>query len=137
MAHFAEIDSNNRVLRVVVAAQDEIDAYGGDQSEVAPTRFQKTVGLSELGVKWVQTSKTGAFRKAYAAIGDIFDAAKNKFLKPQPYASWTLDGNDDWQAPTPKPVTYTQVYASEDNSYSDRYTWNEGTQAWDIIDDGV
>ena len=100
MAHFAEIDSNNRVLRVVVAAQDEIDAYGGDQSEVAATRFKKTVGLSELGVKWVQTSKTGAFRKKYAAMGDIFDAAKNKFLKPQPYASWALDSNDDWQAPT-------------------------------------
>ena len=137
MAHFAEIDSTNRVIRILVADQVEIDNYGGDESETAAARFKKTAPLSELGVKWVQTSKARAFRKLFASEGDIYDAAKNKFLRPQPYASWTLDGNDDWQAPEAKPVTYTQVYASEADGLSDLYTWNEGNGSWDIVDDGV
>ena len=38
------------------------------------------------------------FRKQYAGIGFVYNASKNKFLCPQPYASWSLDGSDDWQA---------------------------------------
>lgn len=137
MAHFAELDSNNRVLRVVVADQADIDANGGDQSESAATAFESIVPLVGLGVKWMQTSKTNAFRKKYAAAGDQYDPAKNKFLSPQPYSSWTLDSDDDWQAPTAKPVTYTQVYASEADGFPDLYEWNDDTQSWDIVADGT
>jgi len=137
MAHFAELDSNNRVLRVVTADQTDINNNGGDQSEQAATNFEKTVPLSELGVKWMQTSKTNSFRKKYAAVGDIYDSEKDKFLNPQPYSSWTLDANDDWQPPVAKPVTYTQVYASQEKSFPDIYNWNEDTDSWELVSDGT
>ena len=45
---------------------------------------------------WKQTSYNHNFRKQYAGIGMIYDPVKDKFLAPQPYASWSLDSNDDW-----------------------------------------
>jgi len=44
------------------------------------------------------------------------------FVAPQPYPSWSLDDNSDWQAPTPMP--------EDDNMYS----WNEDTQSWDLVE---
>ena len=52
---------------------------------------------------WKQTSYSGKFRKQYAGAGFTYDAAKDKFISPQPYASWSLDGNDDWECPVPHP----------------------------------
>ena len=63
MAHFAEIDSNNIVLRVLTADSNDVTNNGGDQSEAAATHFQSLVGLSTNGVKYVQTSGDGSFRK--------------------------------------------------------------------------
>ena len=112
MAFFAEIDSNNRVLRIVVADQQDINNNGGDQSEQAAEFFKKIVPLSELGIKWVQAFDNGN-RKKYPATGDIFNINKNKFISPQPYQSWILDQNDDWQAPIEKPITYTKEYSDQ------------------------
>ena len=47
------------------------------------------------------------FRKQYAGIGYTYDAAKNKFISPQPHASWSLDASDDWQAPVTYPTITT------------------------------
>ena len=55
------------------------------------------------GGSWKQTSYNNNFRKQYAGIGMIYDSAKDKFLSPQPHASWSLDDNDDWQAPIAYP----------------------------------
>jgi hypothetical protein len=60
--------------------------------------------------------------------GYTFDAAKDKFISPQPYASWALDGNDDWQAP----VTYpTDTGTAEDPK---RIVWDEAGQKWTATD---
>ena len=59
------------------------------------------------GGTWKQTSYNHNFRKQYAGKGSTFDAAKNKFISPQPFASWSLDGNDDWQAPVTYPTDTT------------------------------
>ena len=48
---------------------------------------------------WKQTSYNNNFRKQYCGKGYVYDPVKDKFLCPQPYASWSLDANDDWQAP--------------------------------------
>ena len=77
MTHFAEIDSNNKVLRVVAACDTDVAAYGGDQSEKAAENFRRTVPLSVNGVKWVQTSST--FRGHRCNVGETFDAALNIF----------------------------------------------------------
>ena len=50
------------------------------------------------GGSWKQTSYNHNFRKQYAGIGYVYNSTKDKFLSPQPYASWSLDSNDDWQA---------------------------------------
>jgi hypothetical protein len=104
MAHFAELDSNNIVLAVKVACNIDIQNNGGEKSEQAATHFESVVPLSEQGVKYVQTSYNHNFRKQYAGIGMIYDPVKDKFLNPQPYASWSLDSNDDWQAPLTYPT---------------------------------
>ena len=105
MAHFAELDSNNIVLRVIVVA-DEHEADGENWCN------------NFAGGTWKQTSYNNNIRKQFAGIGFTFDAVKDKFIAPQPYPSWALDSDDDWQAPTPMPV--------DDNDYS----WDEDSLAW-------
>jgi hypothetical protein len=125
MAHFAELNSNNVVLRVVVACNQDIANNGGEQSEQAAEHFKTVCKLSENGVKWVQTSYNNNFRKQFAGTGKIYDSIKNKFISSQPFASWSLDSNDDWQAP----VAYPTVTTYGDNV---KYfiSWDEVGQRW-------
>jgi hypothetical protein len=103
MAHFAEIDSTNTVLRVIVVA-DEHEANGAEWCNEL------------LGGTWVQTSYNNNIRKQYAGIGFTYDADADVFVAPQPYPSWSLDSNHDWQAPTPKP--------------DGNWMWNESDLSW-------
>jgi hypothetical protein len=65
---------------------------------------------------WVKTSYNNNIRKQYAGVGFTYDSSKDKFISPQPYASWALDSSDDWQAPIAMP---------DDASDDIRYTWDE------------
>jgi len=133
MAHFAELDINNKVLRVNVACNIDIQNNGGEQSEQAAEHFKTVSPLSENGVKWVQTSYNNNFRKQYAAINYTYDSIKDKFIRPQPYQSWSLDNNDDWQAPISYPITYTLNLTNLDGTQKqDPYIWNEVNQSWDL-----
>jgi hypothetical protein len=125
MAHFAELDLNNKVLRVVVACNQDIANNGGEQSDQAAKHFETVCPFSKNGIKWVQTSYNNNFRKQYAGIGCIFDSTKNKFIFEQPFASWSLDSNDDWQPP----VAYPTVTTYGDNvGYF--VSWDEVGQRW-------
>jgi len=125
MAHYAELDINNKVIRVLTACNQDIATHGGELSEEAANYFGTYTPFSENGVKWVQTSYNNNFRKQYAGIGYTFDSTKNKFISPQPFASWSLDSNDDWQAP----VAYPTVTTYGDNV---RYfiSWDEAGLRW-------
>ena len=123
MAHFAEIDSDNKVLRVVVACNDDVNANGGDQSESAAEHFKTVAPLSILGVKWVQTSYNSNFRNTFAGIGSTYDEANDVFISPQPYPSWTLN-NFKWEPPVPKP--------EDDIDNPVIYVWDEDNQQWVI-----
>ena len=125
MAHYAELDINNKVIRVLTACNQDIATHGGELSEEASNYFGTYTPFSENGVKWVQTSYNNNFRKQYAGIGYTFDSVKNKFIAPQPFASWSLDANDDWQAP----VAYPTVTTYGDNV---RYfiSWDESNLRW-------
>ena len=101
MSHFAKLDNSNIITEVIVAEQDFINS-----------------GAVGDSFRWVQTSYNNNFRKKFAAVSDTYDIVKNKFISVQPYASWTLDANDDWQAP----VTYPDD--------SKDYSWNEATTSW-------
>jgi len=124
MAHFAELDSNNVVIRVIVISNEDVDANGGELSTESETFVKSTIPHSEHGVAWKQTSYNHNFRKQYAGTGLIYDASKDKFLVPQPYPSWSLDSNDDWQAPVTFPNT-TDIGGLRANA-----TWDETNQRW-------
>jgi hypothetical protein len=105
MAHFAEIDQNNIVVRVVVVA-DEHEADGENWC------------ANFFGGTWKQTSYNGNMRHNYAGVGYTFDPAADAYYAPQPYPSWSLDDAYLWQPPTPYPVD------------GDDYVWDEPTLAW-------
>ena len=117
MAHFAELDNNNVVLRVVVVGNDCVPSDEHVDGETWCINFFK-------GGIWKQTSYNHNFRKQYAGIGFTYDAAKNKFIGPQPHASWSLDANDDWQAPVTYPTDTTDKIIS----------WDEAGQKWTATD---
>lgn len=114
MANFAEI-INNKVARIIVLSNaDLLDANGIEQEEIGRALCQSLVNDGQ----WVQTSFNNRFRKQYGDIGFTYDKAADVFIRPQPYPSWSLDDNYDWQAPTPKP--------DETNCYQ----WQEDSLQW-------
>ena len=117
MAHFAELDNDNKVLRVVVVGNDCVPSDEHVDGETWCINFFK-------GGTWKQTSYNNNFRKQYAGTGYTYDAAKNKFISPQPHASWALDANDDWQAPVTYPTDITDKFIS----------WDEAGQKWTAKD---
>jgi len=128
MAHFAELDGNNVVTRVVVVGNDVTTAAGPlGENDMHVDGETWCVNFFKGG-NWKQTSYNHNFRKQYCGKGYTFDSAKNKFISPQPYDSWALDGNDDWQAP----VTYpTDTGTEEDPKY---INWDEAGQKWTATD---
>jgi len=128
MAHFAELDSNNIVTRVVVVGNDVTTAAGPlGENDMHIDGETWCVNFFKGGT-WKQTSYNHNFRKQYCGKGYTFDSAKNKFISPQPFTSWALDGNDDWQAP----VTYpTDIGTEEDPK---RISWDEDNQKWTATD---
>ena len=124
MAHFAELDSDNKVIRVIVISNEDVDANGGDLHADAETFVASIVPHSENGVAWKQTSYNHSFRKQFAGAGTIYDASKDKFLAPQPYPSWSLDSNDDWQAPVTFPNTV------DIGGFRANATWDESNRRW-------
>lgn len=124
MAHFAELNSSNEVLRVIVISNDDVNANGGDQHADAETFVATIVPHSTGGTAWKQTSYNNNFRKQYAGIGMTYDATKDKFISIKPYPSWSLDSDDNWKAP----VTYPSV--TEINSVDVLTSWDEDNQKW-------
>jgi len=120
MAHFAELDENNIVQRVIVVANEKTSDEDGNENEEIGIYFCKTLYGAET--MWKQTSYNWNFRKQYAGIGFTYDVSNDIFVSPQPYESWTLDENFDWQPPVEKP---------DDGN---EYTWDEENQEWDVIE---
>lgn len=117
MAHFAELDATNTVLRVIVISNDDLLDENGDENEALGIGICQQVCGSET--RWVQTSINNNFRKMYAGVGFKYAADKNVFYNPVgPYPSWTLDSNYDWQPPTPRPTD------------EKLYVWDESSLAW-------
>jgi hypothetical protein len=108
MAHYAFLDSNNKVTQVIVGRNEDEVVDGISDWEAHYGTFRGQICL--------RTSYNNNIRKQYAGIGYTYDAVKDQFVAPQPFASWSLDTNNDWQAPTPKP--------------EGDYAWDEETLAW-------
>ena len=117
MSHWAEVDSNNTVLRVLVGNNSDTNE-GYDWL------------IENLGGTWVKTSYNTfggvhanggtPLNKNYAGIGYSWDGTG--FAAPQPYPSWTLDKETYlWTAPTPMPTD------------GKPYSWNEDSKSWDEV----
>lgn len=119
MSHWAEIDENNIVIRVLV----------GDERAMTEEESYQWL-LDNLGGTWIQTSyntRGGVhslggtpLRKNYAGIGFTYDPNLDAFIPPKPYDSWLLNEETClWEAPIPKPVDGLI------------YIWNESTLEWE------
>ena len=113
MAHFAEI-LDGVVQRVIVVHNNEL-LVDGVEVESKGAEFCTNL----LGGEWVQTSFNNRIRKQFASIGYRYNSTADVFVEPQPYPSWTLNSNHDWQPPTPKP--------------DGEYLWNEDELEWVVI----
>ncbi len=80
MAHFAELDQNNTVLRVLVVCNDQIIDNNGHEQEALGITFLQ--GLFGAETHWVQTRYNANFRGKYAGIGDTYDPTTDVFLQP-------------------------------------------------------
>jgi hypothetical protein len=78
MAHFAQLDDNNKVTQVVVLANEFITDESGNEVEALGVGFLS--GL--IGGTWKQTSYHANFRGKYAGIGDTYDAELDEFVTP-------------------------------------------------------
>ena len=124
MAHFAELDNTNKVIRVIVISNEDVNANGGDLHPDAEIFVASIVPHLESGVAWKQTSYNSNFRKQYCGPGDIYNSVKDKFISPQPFPSWYLDTNDDWQPPVNYPDT------NKINGLIANATWDETNRRW-------
>ena len=108
MSHWAEIDENNIVLRVLVGNNSEPD--------------EGEAFMNSLGGTWVKTSynaATNGFRKNYAGNGYLYDSERDAFIAPKPFNSWILNEETcRWEAPVAYPTDGMM------------YVWDEETTDW-------
>lgn len=127
MSHFARIDSDNKVVEVLVIEQDVIDTgLFGD-----PKTFVQTSYNTRGGVHYGQDGQPDggvALRGNYAGIGYVYDKTNDVFYPEKPYASWILNTtNWSWEAPSPMP---SDAGTGEPPKM---YSWNENTTSWVVI----
>ena len=119
MAHFAEINEEGIVQRVLVLSNDRITQDGEEVEELGTAYLQNMFPDTD----WVQTSYNHKFRKRYAGIGYKYDAERDAFITPQPFPSWLFNEESlSWEAPIPMPE-------HEDEGFV-HYMWNEEIQQW-------
>jgi len=128
MAHFAKLDSDNKVLEIYVVTNEVIlDEYGIEQEQLGIDFLNNLSGIGwelQEGESWKQTSYNATFRKNYASKGHTYDSTRDAFIGPQPYPSWIL--NEDtcqWEPPVPEPVYEEGIL----------YEWNEDTTTWEKV----
>jgi len=130
MSHWAELDNNNIVTRVLVG--DNNDPNGDEGYQML---------IENLGGTWVKTSYNAiagkrmnpetnkitdepGFRKNYAGIGYTYDSERDAFIPPAPYASWILNEETcTWSSPIEMPIEENKIFR-----------WNESTVSWESHD---
>jgi len=112
MAHFAEINENNVVIKVLVTDNNDPNGDEGYQWLI-----------DNLGGTWIKTSYNATIRKHFAGIGFTYDKILDAFIPPKPYPSWQLNEETClWESPTPRPT----------DGFT--YGWNESELTWELQD---
>jgi hypothetical protein len=105
MSSWAELDENNKVIRITVGRNDD---PAGDEG------YQWLI--DNLGGTWIKTSYNSNIRGTFAAIGYTYNPDEDIFVTPQPYPSWSRSGSF-WNPPTPMPT-------------EGRWSWDEVSLSW-------
>ena len=129
MAHFAKLDENNVVVFVTVGRQEddgkeaELTARTGDVYK--QTSYNTRGGVYfDNATNEPHADQSKAFRKNYAGIGFTYDATRDAFIPPKPYASWKLNETSClWESPVPYPTT----------TGDERYVWDEDKKNWVVF----
>jgi hypothetical protein len=123
MAYYAFLDENNIITEVIPGKDEGTEGidweqwYGQYRGQTCKRTSYNTLGN-------IHTTGGTPFRKNYAGIGFTYDAQRDAFIPPKPFASWLL--NEDtclWQAPIPRP------------SDGQNHQWNEDNQSWDLVEE--
>ena len=116
MAHFAKLGVGNIVETVQVVSNDIA------VNEQAGIDFLRHL-YNDQNAQWFQTSYNNNIRKNFAALGYTYDQSRDAFIPKKPFNSWILNEETcNWEAPV--------AYPDDDK----RYTWNEETTTWDLVD---
>jgi hypothetical protein len=125
MAHFAKINQENIVVKVIVAEPEFFDTFVDD----SPGKWLQTSYNTFGGIHYDQETnkpsedQSQALRYNYAGLGFNYNPTDDAFYAPQPYDNWTLNTDTYlWEAPTSYP---------DDGNF---YSWNEETEQWDVIE---
>jgi len=134
MAHFAKVE-NGIVTQVIVIDQETLNTgHWGDPALWVQTSYNTQGGVHSQGGT--------PLRKNYAGIGYSYDAGRDAFVPPKPYASWVLNETTcNWDAPVTMPTTEGKryVWRESDTSWVEqpdypsdnkKYTWNLETGSW-------
>jgi hypothetical protein len=108
MSHWAQIDENNIVIRVLV----------GDNNDPRGDEGYQWI-IENFGGRWIQTSYNSNFRKNFAGVGFTYNETLDAFIPPKIYSSWVLvPETATWEPPVSKPTDQKN------------YTWDEVSQSW-------
>jgi hypothetical protein len=122
MAHFAELDNDNKVLRIVLVDNKNTADADGNEVEAIGIAYLENL----LGGNWIQTSYNGKMRGRYAGIGMKYDPIENLFYTPCEFKSWKLNTETaQFEAPKPLPTD------------GKNYVWNEEKVNWELVPDTV
>ena len=140
MAHFAEIDADNKVLRVIVVN----DVDNADENGVEVEAIGRQFCADLVGGTWIQTSYNHNIRRRFIGAGGTYDPDNDVFLTARPLDingnvcnSWVLDENFDWAPPIPYAI-HTLMSAPNELppplSYTTNderwYYWDENDENW-------
>lgn len=118
MAHFAELDENNKVKQVIVINNNELLDESGNELEQKGIDFC----VQHYGGRWIQTSYNRKFRKNFAGINSSYDPIRDAFISEKLFESWILNEETcEWEAPIPYPTD------------GKIYEWNETILNWEEI----
>jgi hypothetical protein len=120
--HFAQLDLNNVVLKVIAVADDIQISSDGELLKDNPKHVEGEIYATTFGPgPWKQAFKDGT-RKQFPSAGHTYDSTNDVFIEPKPFESWTLDSSYDWQPPIVKPTT------PDDALYD--VLWDEDNERW-------
>jgi hypothetical protein len=118
MAHFAQLNEQNTVIKIIVINNNELYDENGIEQEQKGIDFCKSLYGSDT--IWKQTSYNARQRKNYAGVGYTYDSDLDAFIAPKPFDSWSLDEiKCQWIPPVPIPT-------------DGLYSWNEDSQSWQL-----